>query len=202
MAEGSSLGNIYPKDCFFCYNQTEKEKRINIEKTLDLELTPRYIMGSLPDQEMKKLTIKEVCERYHISADTLRYYEKVGVIPKVPRTKSGIRNYGEPELKWVENALCMRNAGVPVEIIIEYVSLYQQGNETFAARRDLLKKAQEAIIQQIKRYQDELERLEYKIARYEDAVRTGELVWDKDFSYNTEMEQEETTVNNVTEGVL
>lgn len=150
--------------------------------------------------EVRKLTIKEVCERYHISADTLRYYENVGVIPKVPRTKGGIRNYGEPELKWVENALCMRNAGVPVEMIIAYVSLYQQGDETFAARRDLLMQARAGILQQIKRYQHELERLEYKISRYEEALQTGELVWDRQFPCEIDMKQDENTVEAVTEG--
>ena len=126
------------------------------------------------------MTIKEVCERYQISADTLRYYESVGAIPKVTRTKGGIRNYGEQDLNWVENALCMRNAGVPVEMIVEYVKLYQQGDETFVARRDLLRKAQAEIIRQIERYQTELQRLEYKIGRYEQAIQTGKLVWDKD----------------------
>lgn len=146
------------------------------------------------------MTIKEVCERYHISADTLRYYENVGAIPKVPRTKGGIRNYGEPELRWVENALCMRNAGVPVEMVTAYVSLYQQGDETFAARRDLLMQARAEILQQIKRCQRELERLEYKISRYEDALQTGELVWDKQFPCEIDMEQDKNAVEAVTEG--
>ena len=61
------------------------------------------------------MTIKEVCEKYDITADSLRYYERVGVIPKVTRTSGGIRNYSEEDIKWVENAICMRSAGVPVE---------------------------------------------------------------------------------------
>ena len=77
------------------------------------------------------MTIKEVCEKYNLSADTLRYYERVGVIPEVSRTPGGIRDYGEVDLGWVENAVCMRDAGVPVEMLIEYVKLYQEGNENF-----------------------------------------------------------------------
>lgn len=132
------------------------------------------------------MTIKDVCEKYHISPDTLRYYERVGVIPEVNRTRGGIRDYNEQDLSWVENAICMRNAGVPVEMIIEYVKLYQQGDETFAARRDLLKEARQAILNHMKRYQEELERLEYKIQKYDSAVETGELVWDREFSFDTE----------------
>ena len=60
------------------------------------------------------MTIKQVSERYHISVDTLRYYERVGMIPPVNRTASGIRDYQEGDLKWVELAICMRSAGLPV----------------------------------------------------------------------------------------
>ena len=72
------------------------------------------------------MTIKEVSQKYNISQDTLRYYERVGLIPTVARTSGGIRNYTENDLGWVENAICMRNAGVPIEALIEYVKLYQQ----------------------------------------------------------------------------
>lgn len=58
------------------------------------------------------MTIKEVSQKYNISQDTLRYYERVGLIPTVARTSGGIRNYTENDLGWVENAICMRNAGV------------------------------------------------------------------------------------------
>ena len=124
------------------------------------------------------MTIKEVCEKYHISPDTLRYYERVGVIPAVNRTAKGIRDYTEEDTGYVENAICMRSAGVPVEMVAEYMKLCRQGDGTFSARRDLLKEVRENILQQIAKYQKELERLEYKIARYEAAVETGELIWD------------------------
>ena len=55
------------------------------------------------------MTIKEVCEKYDITSDTLRYYERVGVIPEVSRTKGGIRDFSEEDIKWVENAICMRS---------------------------------------------------------------------------------------------
>lgn len=58
------------------------------------------------------MTISEVCEQFDITPDTLRYYERVGVIPAVGRTKGGIRNYTEQDIRWVENAICMRSAGV------------------------------------------------------------------------------------------
>lgn len=124
------------------------------------------------------MTIKEVCEQYDITADTLRYYERVGVIPPVTRTAGGIRNFTEEDLKWVKNAICMRNAGLPVEMLIEYVQLFRQGDETIEARRNLLADARDELEAQMKSYQETLDRLNYKISRYEEAMRTGVLSWD------------------------
>lgn len=124
------------------------------------------------------MTIKEVCEKYNITPDTLRYYEKVGVIPSVTRTSGGIRNYSEEDVNWVENAICMRSAGVPVEMIIEYVRLYQLGDETLGDRCNLLKKAREEVEEARKKYDEELKRLNYKISKYEEALVTGFLNWD------------------------
>ena len=74
----------------------------------------------------------------------------------------------------------MRNAGLPIEAIIEYVRLYQLGDSTFGERLQLLKEQREALIEQKKKIDSTLERLNYKIARYEVAVETGKLTWNKD----------------------
>ena len=118
------------------------------------------------------MTIKEVCEKYGISADTLRYYERVGVIPEVNRTKGGIRDYSEEDIRWVENAICMRNAGVPVEMLIDYVRLFREGDGTFQARRDLLTEARRDIQEQLDKLQETAQLLDYKISRYEEALKT------------------------------
>lgn len=125
------------------------------------------------------MTIKEVSEKYDITPDTLRYYERVGVIPEVTRTPGGIRDFSETDINWVENAICMRSAGVPVEMIIEYVRLFQLGDETFEARCNLLKEARTEVEAARKKYDDELERLNYKIGKYEEAIKTGVLNWDE-----------------------
>ena len=126
------------------------------------------------------MTIKEVCEKYNLTPDTLRYYERVGVIPEVNRTSGGIRDYQEEDIKWVENAVCMRDAGVPVEILIEYVRLFRLGDGTIAARANLLKEARERILKAREKYDIALEKLNYKIERYEIAQKTGVLTWDRD----------------------
>lgn len=119
------------------------------------------------------MTIKEVSEKYGISQDTLRYYERIGLIPPVPRTPGGIRDYQEKDLGWVEQAVCMRSAGVQIEALIEYVRLYQMGDSTIEARRDLLQEQRRQI-------NATMERLKYKISRYQKAVETGVLSWEKE----------------------
>lgn len=124
------------------------------------------------------MTIKEVCEKFDITPDTLRYYERVGVIPDVHRTKGGIRDFTDEDVAWVENAICMRSAGVPVEMLIEYVRLYQEGDGTFQARRDVLEEARQEVQKNIEKYQATLDRLNFKISRYDVAIKTGVLSWD------------------------
>lgn len=126
------------------------------------------------------MTIKEVSEKYNISQDTLRYYERVGMIPPVTRTGGGIRDYQEADLSWVELAICMRSAGLPVEAMIEYVRLYQEGDQTIPARLQLLVDQKEALLEQKRQIDTTLERLNYKISRYEKAIETGKLTWEKD----------------------
>ena len=125
------------------------------------------------------MTIKEVSEKFDITADTLRYYERVGLIPPVARNANGNRDYQEKDVSWVEHTVCMRNAGVPIEALIEYVKLVQMGDATFEARCQLLKEQYEQLDQQKKQIENTMERLQYKISKYENAIKTGELTWDK-----------------------
>lgn len=126
------------------------------------------------------MTIKEISEQLGISQDTLRYYEKVGMIPAVTRTKGGIRDYQEDDIAWVKLVTCMRNAGLPVKVMIDYLNLYKQGDSTIQVRCDLLKEQREKLLDQRKQIEETLERLNYKIARYEVAIETGKLTWDKE----------------------
>lgn len=126
------------------------------------------------------MTIKEVSEKYNISQDTLRYYERIGMIPEISRTPGGIRNYQDSDLGWVELAICMRSAGLPIEALIEYVKLYQQGDTTFAARLQLLQEQRESLEEQKAQLEKAINKLKYKISRYEIAVQTGKLTWEDD----------------------
>lgn len=141
------------------------------------------------------MTIKEVCEKYDVTADTLRYYEKVGVIPPVTRTAGGIRCYTEQDIAWVQTAICMRSAGLSIETLSKYVRLFQEGESTIAARRDLLMKAKEEISARLKQYQDTLQKLDYKISRYDEAIQTGVLIWNAP-TERSSFQMEFITLNN------
>src|SRR5512147_1422839 len=116
------------------------------------------------------MKIAEVSERYCISTDTLRYYERVGLIPTVNRNGSGIRDYNELDLRRVEFIKCMRSAGLPVEVLIEYVALVQRGDKTIAARKEILKEQRELLATRMKEMQKTLDILDYKIEVYEKAA--------------------------------
>lgn len=113
------------------------------------------------------MTIREVSERYGLSADTLRYYERVGLIPPVPRTGGGVRDYDAASLGWVELIKCMRSAGVGIEALTEYCRLFQQGEETLEARKALLVEQRRQLLERMEDMQNSLNRLDEKIANYE-----------------------------------
>lgn len=126
------------------------------------------------------MNIAEVSKKYDLSQDTLRYYERVGMIPPVNRTPSGIRDYTEQDCEWVGLAKCMRSAGLPVEVMIEYLKMTQQGNETIPARRELLLEQRKQLLAQKAAIESTLDRLSFKIGRYEEAMETGVLSWNHD----------------------
>lgn len=120
------------------------------------------------------MTISEVSKKYDISVDTLRYYEKEGLIPFVTRTESGLRNYTEQECGWVEFIKCMRSAGLSVGTLKKYVTLFQQGKRTLKARKQLLIEERDSLQQRLTELQATLARLNHKIDVYEDAIASKE----------------------------
>ena len=97
------------------------------------------------------MTIAEVGKKYHLTQDTIRYYERIGLIPEVPRTKNGIRNFDEESCRWIEFIKCMRDAGMEIEILLKYVTLFKQGEETVNERKKLLIEQRERLLEKQKK---------------------------------------------------
>ena len=120
------------------------------------------------------MTIAEVSKQYNISADTLRYYERIGLIPPVNRNKNGIRDYTDEDCKWVDFIKCMRSAGLPIDVLIEYVTLFRQGNSTIEARKEILIEQRGILEEKINFMTATLERLNYKIDNYDTIILSAE----------------------------
>lgn len=116
------------------------------------------------------MTITEVSKKYDLTADTLRYYERIGLIPPVNRNSGGNRDYTEEDCRWVRFIKCMRSAGLSIEVLSEYVYLFQQGNDTIDARKELLLEQRRQITDKIEKLMDTLKYLDTKIEGYEDCM--------------------------------
>jgi len=116
------------------------------------------------------MTIAEVAKQYDLTPDTLRYYERVGLLPRVGRTSGGIRDYSESDCRWVEYIKCMRSAGVSVETLVKYVRLFHQGAETIPQRKALLTEQREQIVARIAELNEVLAKLDWKLDGYEERM--------------------------------
>jgi DNA-binding transcriptional MerR regulator len=118
------------------------------------------------------MTISEVSKRCNISPDTLRYYEKAGLIVDVNRTESGLRNYTEQDCLQIEFIKCMRSAGLSIAVLRKYFELFKRGKRTLKMRRDLLATEREHLQARLAELQSTLIRLDYKISVYDKAIKS------------------------------
>lgn len=120
------------------------------------------------------MKIAEVSKLYDLSADTLRYYERIGLLSNITRNASGIRDYSDQDCARVQFVKCMRKAGVSIEALIEYMRLFEQGDDTIAARKALLEEQRDLVRKRIAKMQAGLDRLDYKIEHYEQTIVQAE----------------------------
>lgn len=116
------------------------------------------------------MTIAEVGKKYNLTPDTLRYYERIGLISNVPREKNGIRNYDDKTCRRIEFIKCMRDAGVEIEILIEYISLFEKGKSTVKARQQLLEEQKEKLLSKQKNINETIKKLNYKLQLYDEII--------------------------------
>lgn len=120
---------------------------------------------------------KEVSQVIGLSADTLRYYERIGVIPPVKRDKNGYRDYRPDDLNRLFLAKCLKNAGLSVEALIDFAKLGQSG-ESEQAQKAILQDQLEELDQKLAEMQRTRDLLQHKIDTFEDHTakfKTGEM---------------------------
>lgn len=120
------------------------------------------------------MNIKKVSEITDVSADTIRYYERIGLLPRITRTNSGVRDFTEREIGILEFVRCFRKAGMRVEALIEYVSLLEEGEGTERERLRLLTEQRDELDDRIYELNQARERLNYKIENYENIIQKHE----------------------------
>ncbi|CAM2362455.1 MerR family transcriptional regulator [Listeria seeligeri] len=113
------------------------------------------------------MNIKEASEKTGVSADTIRYYERIGLIPRVSRNENGVRKFDDEDLRWIDFSRQMRRAGMSIEALIDYLSLFREGEKTLEPRMELLKEQRAELKDRIDMMQEALERLDFKIENYD-----------------------------------
>ncbi|WP_321433692.1 MerR family transcriptional regulator [Trichococcus flocculiformis] len=113
------------------------------------------------------MKIAQVSKEKKVSIDSLRYYERIGLIPPVKRTAGGIRDYSEQDLRWLDFMIAARSAGVSIEPLIDYVQLCAEGFHTFPARRDLWEDECDLLEERILGLQETLAQMKAKAEYYD-----------------------------------
>lgn len=114
------------------------------------------------------MNISEAANQAGVTAVTLRYYEKQGLIPPVSRKNGGVRDYKEEDMNWIDFMVCMRHSGLPVESLVQYRKLYEEGNETIDERKELLIEERQKLIDKYEEIGKTINRLEEKIKAYDE----------------------------------
>ncbi|WP_207695175.1 hypothetical protein DOK67_0001292 [Enterococcus sp. DIV0212c] len=124
---------------------------------------------------------KEAAEMFDLTTDTVRYYERVGVIPPIKRDKNGYRVYTTRDLNWIYLAKSLRQAGVSIESLIEFATLSQLGGNVEDAQKQILHDQLQEITDKLEKMTQTRDLLQYKIDTYDEHIakfKSGEVTSD------------------------
>lgn len=116
-------------------------------------------------------TIREVAERFDLTAYTLRYYEKEGLLPFVKRDQRGNRVFEENDVEWITLICCLRDTGMSVTEIRRYVDLCMEGEDKIEARRQIILEHKQAVEKKIAQMKKYLTKINKKLQYYDDLVK-------------------------------
>lgn len=117
------------------------------------------------------MTIREAAAKTNMSTDTLRYYERIGLLPPVPRNAAGIRNYDEYFVNFINFIKKLKASGMSLEHIIDYIRLAEMGDATIQERKNLLAEAKETLLEKINSLQLVAELADYQLRNYENLLQ-------------------------------
>jgi DNA-binding transcriptional MerR regulator len=117
--------------------------------------------------------IGEAAERLGLTAPTLRYYDKEGLLPYVDRSASGIRMFKEADFEWLRLIECLKATGMPIRDIRRFIDWNMQGDSTLGLRRDMFHERKRIVEAQIETMKKTLDMIEYKCWYYDVAAEAG-----------------------------
>ena len=123
----------------------------------------------------KLLTIRECAAATGTTPDTLRYYEKIGLMARIPRERNGHRRFGEDEVRWVTFLRRLHDTGMPIRRMQQYARLLRRGDSTIAERRALLQTHRDDIRVRMATLAEHLRMIDKKIQIYANAEVGTEL---------------------------
>jgi len=149
--------------------QTERPRTPALHRPPQLE-KPAQCAGTpgghpRPDGQ-DRYTISEVAALSGLSAHTLRWYERIGLMPHVDRSHTGQRRFSNRDLDWLELVGKLRLTGMPVADMVRYAEMVRQGEQTFQERQELLEETRRNVLERIAELHDTLAVLDYKIDHY------------------------------------
>ncbi|WP_285493000.1 MerR family transcriptional regulator [Actinomadura sp. NBRC 104425] len=127
---------------------------------------------------MRSYSPAETASRSGFSIDTLRYYEKIGLLSGIARDAAGRRVFTDDDLAWLGMLRCLRDTGMPIAELQRYAELVRGGDETTPKRIALLRAHDRRVEEQIARLREQQRKIQEKIHFYEDAAATAGPVAD------------------------
>lgn len=120
-------------------------------------------------------TIGQVAKKMGITAHTLRYYEKEGLLPFVQKSSSGLRIFSDSDIGWLVMIECLKGTGMTLKGIKQYIDWYVEGDSTLDKRLQMFKEQKAKLEEQMAQLKKHMEKIEFKIAFYTEAVAKGTI---------------------------
>jgi DNA-binding transcriptional MerR regulator len=116
---------------------------------------------------MMTYTVSQVAEKMGVTVYTLHYYDKAGLLPFVDRNRNGARVFKDSDFEWLDMITALKNTGMPIKQIRQYIEWVMEGDSTVAQRFELIKKQRELVEKQMEELKNYAELLDYKVRYYE-----------------------------------
>lgn len=118
-------------------------------------------------------TIGEAAKKSGLTPHTLRYYDREGLLPFVNRLNNGLRSFNDRDIEWLSVITCLKGTGMSIKDIKDYIDWCQEGGQTLEKRRDMFVRQKEIVEMQMRKYQQWLNKIDFKIWYYNTALEAG-----------------------------